>query len=238
MSGQLAVRGLTVGYGKAAVGWDIDLDVKAGEIVALLGPNGAGKTTTLLTLAGFLPPLAGTITFGGKSTAKTRPERIARGGLSLIPDDRALLAGLTVRETLRLVNRPVIAATELFPELEPLMDRKCGLLSGGEQQMVAIARALSPQPPMVMIDELSLGLAPLLVERLLTALRKEADTAGTAVLLVEQQVQEALAVADRALVLVHGRIVLSEPARTLRENRRLIESSYLGETALGETALG
>jgi branched-chain amino acid transport system ATP-binding protein len=113
------------------------------------------------------------------------------------------------------------------------MDRRCGLLSGGEQQMVAIARALSPRPPLVMIDELSLGLAPFLVERLLTALRREADQAGTAVLLVEQQVQEALSIADRALVLVHGRVVLSEAARTLRDNRHLIESSYLGETALG-----
>jgi branched-chain amino acid transport system ATP-binding protein len=233
MSERLAVRGLTVGYGKAAVGWDIDLDVHPGEIVALLGPNGAGKTTTLLTLAGFLSPLAGTITFGGKSTARMRPEHLVRSGLSLIPDDRALLSSLTVRETLRLVNHPVIAATDLFPELEALMDRRCGLLSGGEQQMVAIARALSPRPPMVMIDELSLGLSPLLVERLLKALREQADSAGTAVLLVEQQVQEALAVADRALVLIHGRVVLSEPATALRDNRLLIESAYLGETALG-----
>ena len=233
MTELLAARGLTIGYGKAIVGWDIDLDVRPGEIVALLGPNGAGKTTALLTLAGFLPPINGTVTFGGKSTAKSRPEHLARGGLGFIPDDRALLASLTVRETLRLVNHPVIAATELFPELEPLMDRRCGLLSGGEQQMVAIARALSPRPPLVMIDELSLGLAPFLVERLLAALRREADQAGTAVLLVEQQVQEALSIADRALVLVHGRVVLSEAARTLRDNRHLIESSYLGETALG-----
>jgi len=144
-----------------------------------------------------------------------------------------LLASLTVRETLRLVNRPEITATELFPELEPLMDRKCGLLSGGEQQMVAIARTLAPRPPLVMIDELSLGLSPLLVDRLLKALRKEADSSGTAVLLVEQQVQEALSVADRALVIVHGRVVLNEPTKTLLDNRRLIESTYLGETALG-----
>jgi branched-chain amino acid transport system ATP-binding protein len=232
MTELLAARGLTVGYGKAAVGWDIDLAVAPGEIVALLGPNGAGKTTTLLTLAGFLPPLAGTVSFSGKSTARTRPEQLARHGLAFIPDDRALLASLTVRETLRLVNNPVIAPTELFPQLELLMDRKCGLLSGGEQQMVAIARALSPRPPLVMVDELSLGLAPVVVERLLAVLRQEADEAGTAVLLVEQQVQEALTVADRALVLVHGRVVLSEDTRTLRENKHLIESSYLGENAL------
>jgi branched-chain amino acid transport system ATP-binding protein len=233
MTKQLEARGLTIGYGKAAVGWDIDLDVNAGEIVALLGPNGAGKTTTLLTVSGFLTPIKGTIAFRGKSTAKVRPQSLTRSGLSLIPDDRALLASLTVRETLRLVNKPAITATELFPELEPLMDRKCGLLSGGEQQMVAIARALAPRPPLVMIDELSLGLSPLLVDRLLKALRKEADSSGTAVLLVEQQVQEALSVADRALVLVHGRVVLDEPAKTLLDNRRLIESTYLGETALG-----
>jgi branched-chain amino acid transport system ATP-binding protein len=232
MTTQLEARGLTVGYGKAAVGWDLHLDVSQGEIVTLLGPNGAGKTTTLLTLAGFLRPIGGTITFGGTDTAKIRPENLARRGLSLIPDDRALMASLTVRETLRLVNRPVIEATELFPELEPLMDRRCGLLSGGEQQMVAIARALSPRPPMVMIDELSLGLGPLVVERLLTTLRQEADTAGTAVLLVEQQVQEALKVADRAYVVVHGRIVLHKPAATLRQDQALIESSYLGESAI------
>jgi branched-chain amino acid transport system ATP-binding protein len=233
MTRQLEARGLTVGYGKTAVGWDIDLAVSEGEIVALLGPNGAGKTTTLLTLSGFLAPIKGTIAFRGKSTAKVRPENLTRNGLSLIPDDRALLASLTVRETLRLVRKPAITATELFPELEPLMDRKCGLLSGGEQQMVAIARTLAPRPPLVMIDELSLGLSPLLVARLLKALRKEADSSGTAVLLVEQQVQEALAVADRALVLVHGRVVLNEPAKTLLDNQRLIESTYLGETALG-----
>jgi branched-chain amino acid transport system ATP-binding protein len=233
MTMQLQARGLTVGYGKAAAGWDLDLDVGEGEIVALLGPNGAGKTTTLLTLAGFLRPLGGTVTFRGTDTARLRPEHLARRGLSLIPDDRALMASLTVRETLRLVNRPVIKATELFPELEPLMGRRCGLLSGGEQQMVAIARALSPRPPMVMIDELSLGLGPLVVERLLRTLRREADTAGTAVLLVEQQVQEALKVADRAYVLVHGRIVLHEPAATLRQDHALIESSYLGESAIG-----
>ncbi|HEY3881798.1 MAG TPA: ABC transporter ATP-binding protein [Trebonia sp.] len=232
MTELLAARGLTVGYGKAAVGWDLDLAVRPGEIVALLGPNGAGKTTTLLTLAGFLPPLAGTVSLRGKSTAKTRPEHLARAGLAFIPDDRALLASLTVRETLRLVNNPVIRPAELFPQLEQLMDRRCGQLSGGEQQMVAIARALSPRPPLVMIDELSLGLAPVVVERLLAVLRQEADNAGTAVLLVEQQVQEALTVADRALVLVHGRVVLSEDARTLRENKHLIESSYLGENAL------
>jgi branched-chain amino acid transport system ATP-binding protein len=229
---QLEARGLTIGYGRAAVGWDLDLDVSPGEIVTLLGPNGAGKTTTLLTLAGLLRPIKGTVMFGGQSTARLRPERLAQRGLSLIPDDRALIASLTVRETLRLVNRPVVEPTSMFPELTSLMDRKCGLLSGGEQQMVAIARALMPQPPMVMIDELSLGLAPLIAQRLLTALRQAADDGGTAVLLVEQQVQEALKLADRAYVLVHGRFVLHEQAETLRRNRRLIESSYLGESAI------
>jgi branched-chain amino acid transport system ATP-binding protein len=232
MTGRLEARGLTVGYGKAAVGWDLDLDVRQGEIVTLLGPNGAGKTTTLLTLAGFLRPISGTVTLDGKGTASERPEQLVRRGLSLVPDDRALMATLTVRETLRLVSRPAMTATGLFPELGPLMDRKCGLLSGGEQQMVAIARALSARPSMVMIDELSLGLAPLVVERLLTALRREADSAGTAVLLVEQQIQQALTFADRAYVLVHGRVVLHESAMKLRQDQRLIESSYLGERAI------
>lgn len=228
----LEVRGLTVGYGRAAVGWDLDLDVAAGEIVGLLGPNGAGKTTTLLTLAGFLRPLKGTIDFNGQPIAKVRPEILVRGGLCLIPDDRALISNLTVRETLRLVRRPAIDPLELFPELAPLMDRKCGLLSGGEQQMVAVARALSPRPPVVMVDELSLGLAPLVVQRLLKALREAADEGGTAVLLVEQQVEEALKVADRAYVMVHGRIVLKETAAALRDNQALIASSYLGEAAI------
>jgi branched-chain amino acid transport system ATP-binding protein len=232
MSQILAARDLTVGYGKAAVGWDLNLEVAAGEIVTLLGPNGAGKTTTLLTLAGLLRPLKGTIEFDGKVTTKLRPETLVRSGLCLIPDDRALISNLTVRETLRLVRRPVVDPLDLFPELAPLMDRKCGLLSGGEQQMVAVARALSPRPPVIMVDELSLGLAPLIVQRLLRALREAADDGGTAVLLIEQQVEEALNVADRAYVMVHGRIVLKDTTAALRDNQALIASSYLGEAAI------
>lgn len=232
MTNRLEARGLTVGYGRAAVGWDLDLDLAAGEIVALLGPNGAGKTTTLLTLAGFLRPLKGSIAFDGESTAKLRPESLVRRGLCLIPDDRALISNLTVRETLRLVRTPAVDALDIFPELRPLLDRKCGLLSGGEQQMVAVARALSPRPPVIMVDELSLGLAPLIVQRLLKALREAADDGGTAVLLVEQQVEEALKLADRAYVMVHGRIVLKETAAALRDNQALIASSYLGEAAI------
>ena len=249
----LATRGLTAGYGGVAVVHDLDITVGAGEVVALLGANGAGKTTTLLAISGLAATLAGEVTIadpaGGPPTRRAtrrgrvpwetgagRVRRLARSGLAHVPEDRALFASLTPRETIRLATsrRRLAAATDdaigWFPPLARVLDRPTGLLSGGEQQMVALARALVTAPRLLMIDEMSLGLAPLVVDALLPVVREAARRDGTAVLLVEQHVPAALAVADRAYVLRRGRVVVTGDARALRANRSLLEASYLGGT--------
>jgi branched-chain amino acid transport system ATP-binding protein len=224
----LEISDLTTGYGRMPVVRGLTLTVGAGEIVALLGPNGAGKTTVLLTAGGFLRPSAGTIRLDGAPIAAVPPYRLSRHGLAAVTDDRALLPSLTVQENLALVRRKKSDPLALFPELKRLMGRRAGLLSGGEQQMLALARALCSHPKALLVDELSLGLAPLVVERCLKALKEAADDWGLGVLLVEQNVKEALKVADRAYVLAHGRLALESDAATLRDDTGLIESSYLG----------
>jgi branched-chain amino acid transport system ATP-binding protein len=227
----LDVQALTTGYGKMPVVWDLNLNVGKGEIVTLLGPNGAGKTTVLLTIGGFLRPVSGSIHLDGESIAAVHPFRLSRHGLTMVTDDRALLPSLTVKENLALVRHKESDPLDLFPELGRLMNRRAGLLSGGEQQMLALARALCSRPKVVLLDELSLGLAPLVVERCLSALVEVARSWDLGVLLVEQNVNKALQVADRAYVLAHGHVVLESDAAQLRDNTHLIESSYLGETA-------
>ncbi|MFM7270516.1 MAG: ABC transporter ATP-binding protein [Actinomycetes bacterium] len=244
--GVLVARGLDAGYDGVAVVHGLDLVVDAGEVVALLGANGAGKSTTLLTVAGLLPPIAGTLLVldevvhdeGGRGrhvrrSALTRTWKRARRGVALVPEDRGLFPGLTVREHLRLVPTRRADAPdpfELFPPLAPLRDRRAGLLSGGEQQMLALARALATAPRLLMVDEMSLGLAPIIVERLLPMLRDAARRTGTGVLLVEQHVAMALEVADRATVLARGVAVASGTAAELANRRDLLEASYLGGT--------
>jgi branched-chain amino acid transport system ATP-binding protein len=228
----LEIRGLRAGYDDVPVVRDVDLFVDAGEVVALLGPNGAGKTTTLLAVSGVLPVLAGDVLLCGRSVVGQRPHHIARQGLGHVPEDRALFFQLTVRENLRLGRRPggmpLGDVLELLPALSPLLDRRAGLLSGGEQQMLALGRALLGGPRVLMVDEMSLGLAPIIVERMLPLLRRIADDTGCGVLLVEQHVQMALAVADRAVVLNHGVVVLSGTAGDLAADRELMTASYLG----------
>jgi branched-chain amino acid transport system ATP-binding protein len=230
----LEVDGLAAGYFGSPVVRDINLRVAPGEVVALLGPNGAGKTTTLETIAGLNQPMAGTIKLHGEPTAGRATHLLARDGLSLVPEGRALFFGLTVSEHLRLArSKDGVGQEELLqmlPELQKCLDRKAGLLSGGEQQMLAVGRALVSRPRILLVDEMSLGLAPVIVERLLPILRRVADELGTAVLFVEQHVALALEIADRAYVLTHGRIVLEGPAEKLAADRRLITASYLGET--------
>jgi branched-chain amino acid transport system ATP-binding protein len=230
----LEVRGLHAGYRGATTVWDLDLHVDEGEIVALLGPNGAGKTTTLLTIAGYLPPIAGKVIYAGSSTARRSPFRLARAGVSLIPEDRALIGSLTVHESLTLVRRRRRDPYQLFPELAALRNRRSALLSGGEQQMLALARAFSSEPRLLLVDELSQGLAPLVVDRLLLALSQAKEEWGAAVVLVEQNVSDALTIADRGYVLNHGRVAIADQdARALLGDRALLESSYLGVAAAG-----
>ncbi len=197
--------GLTAGYGDLAAVRDLDLSLHAGELVALIGPNGAGKTTTLATLAGLLPPLGGEVRWRGQATSDPI-HVLARDGLGFIPESGSVFMRMSTRDNLRLVPGGSERAIALFPELEPLLDRPAGLLSGGEQQMLTIGRALSRQPRALLIDELSLGLAPVIVTRLLSAVQTAAHEEGVAVLVVEQQAKRALEVADRWYLLRHGEL--------------------------------
>jgi len=232
----LVLKDLHAGYRGIPVVRELNLEVRPGEVVALLGPNGAGKTTTLETIAGLYRPISGTVELSGQSVGGKPAHVLAREGLALVPEGRALFPGLTVREHLRLAGgrgagRREEELLEMLPELRKCLNRKAGLLSGGEQQMLAVGRALVTRPRLLLVDEMSLGLAPVIVERLLPILRRAAAELGSSVLFVEQHVALALDISDRAYVLAHGRIRLEGPAAELRERRDLLAASYLGETA-------
>ncbi len=238
----LALEGLAAGYEGAAVIRNLDLSVSPGEVVALLGANGAGKTTTLRAISGLVHPLEGRILYRGEDLARYSASARARLGIAHVPEGRGLFFGLTVAEHFRLGHRKETLKEELayeyFPALAELRSRRAGLLSGGEQQMLAVGRALAREPSLLLLDELSLGLAPVIVERLLPVVRTFAESSGCAVLLVEQHVHLALEVCDRGYVLSHGDLVLHRPASELRANRQLIVSSYLGEQGAGGTPNG
>jgi branched-chain amino acid transport system ATP-binding protein len=212
-----------------AVVRDLDLRVEPGEVVALIGPNGAGKTTTLLTLSGELPPIAGEVCINGAVTKAPLFKR-ARRGLGFVTEERSVFMRLSTADNLRLARVPRRDAAALFPELEPLMGRTAGLLSGGEQQMLALARALARKPTMLLADELSLGLAPLVVHRLLRAVRDAADQRGLGVLLVEQHVRQALQIADRVYVMQRGEIAIQGTAAEMHGRLDELEATYLAGT--------
>jgi len=226
----VSARGVSVGYGLHPVVIDLDLDVGPGEVVALLGPNGAGKTTTLLTLAGELSPAEGEVLFDGERTNAPLHRRASRG-LGFITEERSVFTSLSTMDNLRAGRADPELALALFPELRARLGVRGGLLSGGEQQMVTLGRALARKPRVLLADELSLGLAPLVVRRLLEAIR-EAALRGCGVLIVEQHARQALEYADRAYVMRRGRIVLSGSADELRGRLDEIEDAYLTDAPL------
>lgn len=240
MTALLEVRGLCAGYGRAPVLHDIDLTVESATITAVLGANGAGKTTLLRTLSGLLHPSAGTLRLGEHDLATTPVERLVTLGIAHVPEGRGVITELTVEDNLRLgglwrrgssaARDTTVAVAEVYELFEPLARRRSyhgHQLSGGERQMLALGRALVARPSLLLLDEPSLGLAPVLTARIMALLRRLRDSSGLAVLLVEQNVHSALAIADQAVVISLGRTVAQGPAAELRADDNL-RHAYLG----------
>jgi branched-chain amino acid transport system ATP-binding protein len=222
---------LQAGYGPIQIVNHVDLAVCPGEIVLLIGPNGAGKTTTLLTLSGELAPLAGRVYLDERPTSDPLHSR-ARRGLAYVSEERSVFMGLTTEQNLRVGAGIPEVALKMFPELRKRLKIKAGLLSGGEQQMLALGRALSRSPRVLLGDELSLGLAPMIVLRLLEAVRAAADR-GVGVLLVEQHIRQAVSYADRVYLMRQGEIVLSGTAAEIEYRLDEVERSYFTGAAIG-----
>ncbi len=237
MTLRLAFGSVSAGYLRTPVVRDLTFDVHAGQVVALLGPNGAGKTTTLLTAAGVLRSMSGTVLFNGE-TRFTPLHRRARAGLAFVTEERSVFMSMTTMDNLRIGRGPSDRVLDLFPELRSRLQVRAGLLSGGEQQMLGLGRAIAARPTLLLVDELSLGLAPMVVDRLLAAVRRAADEDGTAVLLVEQNLAKALAVADTAHVLTRGRIRQTLSGAELRTQSGDLVAQILGGTAESDSATG
>ena len=240
----LKLSGLVVSRGGRDVVRDVSLDIPPGEVTALLGPNGAGKSSMVLAVGGILPMRAGSVTIGDRELAGRRPEKIRHVGLAIVPEGRRLLPDLTVEENLKVATYALKGkaadegrahALELFPELRKRLSTQTGSLSGGEQQMVVLAQALVSTPRFVIIDELSLGLAPVVVQRLIPTIREVADS-GIGVLLIEQFATVALGLSNRAYVMEGGRIQYSGSAKELRDDPSRLHSAYLLRTVTGDAA--
>jgi branched-chain amino acid transport system ATP-binding protein len=231
----LRIEGLSVPRANRLILRDVSLEITPGEVTALLGPNGTGKSTLVLAVAGVLRPTAGRVLLGDQDLTKRRPEKIRRAGVAVVPEGRRLLPELTVADNLRVATYSldngeaeagVEYALSLFPELRPRMDTTARDLSGGQQQMVVLAQALASRPAVLLVDELSLGLAPLVVKRLVPSLAAVAAS-GVGVLLIEQFAHVALGLANRAYVLGGGRIRYEGTAQELKEHPELLHSAYL-----------
>jgi branched-chain amino acid transport system ATP-binding protein len=232
----LELEGVHTYYGKIHALQGIDLQVRQGEIVTLIGSNGAGKTTTLKTISGLLHPREGTVRFQGEDVSRTAPHSLVRHGIGQAPEGRRIFSRLTVMENLQMgaytrrgkeIAQNVEHVFSLFPRLEERAHQKGGTLSGGEQQMLAIGRALMMRPKVLLLDEPSLGLSPILIQQIF-AIISEINSQGTTVLLVEQNAQQALEVADRGYVLQTGRVILADSAAALAANQD-VRRAYLGE---------
>ena len=227
----LRVSDISVGYVGQPVVRDVSLEVNPGEVVCLLGPNGAGKTTTLLGITGVLPIMTGTVDMFGDDSALPLHRR-ARMGLSFVTEERSIIKSLSTTDNIRCAGLSTESVTSLFPELQSRLSTRAGLLSGGEQQMLTLGRALAREPRLLLADELSMGLAPLIVDRLLKAVRDAADSRDTGVLMVEQHARKALAYADRAIVMQRGSVVLDLDGEEARARIDEIQDAYL--TSAGE----
>jgi branched-chain amino acid transport system ATP-binding protein len=232
---RLSLEGVTVERGGRAVVREASLEIPVGEVTTLLGPNGAGKSSLVLAVGGVLKPVAGSIKVGDEELTGRRPERVRRAGIAIVPEGRRLLAQLTVADNIRVATYSLSKsdaeagrahALELFPELEKRLSAPARALSGGEQQMLVLAQALVSKPRYILIDELSLGLAPVIVNRLIPTIRKVAES-GVGVLLIEQFVTVALGLANKAYIMESGRMQYSGTAGELREKPDLLHTAYL-----------
>lgn len=230
----LDIQNLYTGYDGNAVVRDLTLHVDAGEVVALLGPNGAGKTTLLMTIGGLVKPISGQVqVIGASIPSLRRAHLLAHRGVSHVPENRGIFSQLSVKDNLLLAltkdkKGALAKAVEMFPALEPLMERDAGLLSGGEQQMLSMARAVLSRPALLLIDELSLGLAPVIYKELIPSVRRIASDIGCGVLFIEQHVDLALEQADRGYVLYHGDLVMQGTAHDLVTQRDRLDKAFLG----------
>ncbi|MFC6038696.1 ABC transporter ATP-binding protein [Paenisporosarcina macmurdoensis] len=232
----LKVTGIETFYGKIQALKGVSLEVEQGKVVTLLGANGAGKTTTMKTIAGLLKPKTGTVEFLGENITGMRPDQLLRKGIALVPEGRAILSTMTVLENLEMgayhrndhdIKKDIEQVMEQFPILKERSEQLGGTLSGGQQQMLAIARALLSKPKLLLLDEPSMGLAPLIVADVFRMIR-EIKSSGTTVLLVEQNAKQALKVADYGYVMETGKIIINGEAKDLLEDPRIVEA-YLGK---------